>query len=81
MMIENNMKLLTKKELENLTTPRLLAYKNKLMQVPETPNWDEPTYRICKADVEWQQVYAVVKEVLATREHVERDNGSCRNDS
>lgn len=68
------MNLLTKQQLEKLTTPRLLAYKNKLMQVPETCNWDqEKTSRLNKESVVWQQTYATVKEILATREHAEQD--------
>ena len=67
------MKLLNKEQLEKLTTSRLLAYKNKLMMVPETSNWDEPTAQITKDTVVWQETYLDLKEVLKTREHVERD--------
>jgi hypothetical protein len=34
------MKLLNKDQIKNLTTKRLLAYKNSLYSVPETPNID-----------------------------------------
>jgi hypothetical protein len=66
------MNLLTKEQLEKLTTPRLLAYKNKLMRVPESPNWDEPSYQLNKTDARWQETCAAVKAVLETREHVEK---------
>lgn len=65
------MKMLSKQELEKLTTKRLLAYKNKLMQVPEGPSFDEDNVdRMNKQNVEWQHAYFLVKEVLSTREHV-----------
>jgi hypothetical protein len=65
-------KLLTKEQMENLTTARLLAYKNSLMEVPETPNWDEPGYQLNKTSQEWKDTYYTLKDILATREHVER---------
>ena len=61
---------LTKFEMERLTTPRLLAYKAKLMKYRESPNWDDVSY-ITKSHPAWQEAYKNVKEVLATREHVE----------
>lgn len=70
--IKQNMKLLSKEQLQNLTTPRLLAYKNKLMQVPEASyleNTSPPKFS--KSDPQWQETYTVLKEVLSTREHVE----------
>ena len=64
-------KLLTKKQMEALTTKRLLAYKNKLMQVPETGNWDCGKCAGFAKDHElWKMAMANLKEVLATREHV-----------
>jgi hypothetical protein len=64
-------KLLTQTELKRLTTPRVLAYKNRLMNVPEGPNWEEDNVeRLNKADPKWKQAYADVKAVLASREHV-----------
>ena len=63
---------LTKEELQKLTTKRLLAYKNKLMKCPETPNWDEYNRPVMnKQDPKWQDLYAMVKEVLSSREHVD----------
>ena len=67
------MKLLTKEQLEKLTTKRLLAYKDALMKVPETPNWDDPEERLNKTSYEWKITYAAVKGVLSEREHVEKD--------
>lgn len=71
------MKLLTKEQLQQLTTPRLLAYKNKLMQVPEFPDWDDENSQINdkysqinKESLLWRETYFALKEILATREHV-----------
>lgn len=65
------MKILTRDQLEKLNTKRLLAYKDKLMKVVEGPNWDGE-YNECfsKQSPEWKELYAMVKELLATREHV-----------
>jgi predicted heme/steroid binding protein len=61
-------KILTREQLEKLTTKRLLAYKNKLMDVHEGPNWDEGSYQgLNKTDEEWKSLYALVKEILAAR--------------
>lgn len=71
------MNLLSREQLEKLTTKRLLAYKNKLMQVHDSGDWND--YCICfqnehinKTSPEWQETYQNVKSVLATREHIER---------
>lgn len=72
---------LSLEQLNKLTTQRLLAYKNKLMKVHETgqghndycPNF-ETCYGECgwsKAHPDWKQALKDVKQVLATREHVE----------
>lgn len=66
------MKLLTKKAMEKLTTARLLAYKDKLMQVPETADWaDGDRSQITKEDYDWQYTYKILKHILSSREHVE----------
>jgi hypothetical protein len=62
--------ILSNEELKKLTTKRLLAYKKSLMKVHETPSWDGDDD--CKASPLWKSVYARVKAILATREHVER---------
>lgn len=67
------MKLLTKEQLEKLTTKRLLAYKAALMVVPEKPNWDEEEELLNKTSPEWKATYAMVKGILSEREHVERE--------
>lgn len=65
-------KILTREQLEKLTTKRLLAYKNKLLKVPEEPNWDEANNtRINKLSKEWIDLYSLVKEILSKREHIE----------
>jgi hypothetical protein len=64
-------KVLNREELEKLTTARLLAYKDKLMKVPEEPNWDECDYsRINKLSPEWRNLYHLVKSVLSGRENI-----------
>lgn len=66
-----SVKFLSKEELEKLTTPRLLAYKNKLMKYPEGPSWEEDNvFRMNKQDPRWQELYALVKNILNSREHV-----------
>ncbi len=66
-------KFLNRNELEKLTTQRLLAYKNKLMKVPESPSWDESDDNVVnKTSSVWIEVYEDVKAILATREHVEK---------
>ena len=62
------MNLLTNEQMKKLNTKRLLAYKNALMKVPETDNWDGEGFS--KSSLEWKNTYARVKAVLATREHV-----------
>lgn len=64
------MKILSFEQLEKLTTKRLLAYKNKLMQVPETPYWDDPK-KITKSSPEWKVCYRALKKILSKRENVE----------
>jgi hypothetical protein len=64
------MKLLSKDELEKLNTKRLLAYKNKLMKVPEDYYFEDRT-KINKAMPEWQETYSYLKAILASREHIE----------
>lgn len=64
---------LTREQLEKLNTKRLLAYKSALMKCPEGPNWDEcDDDRMNKSRPDWQAQYALVKEILATREHIEK---------
>lgn len=53
--------MLTKKQMEKLTTPRLLAYLRSWLT-----HWDS-----YKEELEWVQHHQLIKSVLATREHVE----------
>ena len=62
---------LTESDLQKLTTKRLLRYRISLLKCPETPSWDDR--RISKSDVNWKKHYALVKSILATREHVIRN--------
>jgi hypothetical protein len=64
--------LLSKEQMEKLTTKRLLAYKTKLMSYHETPDWDDPN-SICKASNVWKETYANLKAVLATRENITKE--------
>lgn len=67
-----SVKFLTREQLEKLTTKRFLAYKNKLMDYPETPSWEEDNvFRMNKQDQRWKDLYAMVKDLLSKREHVE----------
>jgi hypothetical protein len=55
--------------MEKLTTQRLLVYKKSLMSVPETS--ESPT-KITKDSPEWQAVYKSLKDILNTREHIDK---------
>ena len=82
------MKLLTKEEMEKLNTKRLLAYKAKLLKVRDRekcwcgdPSCDyayvaDPKLKeigFTKRHPTWQEIYNNVKDILKTREHVERE--------
>lgn len=62
---------LSKEQMSKLTTQRLLAYKKKLYKYPEGPDW-ETDDNMNKSRPEWQEAYKNIKEVLSSREHVER---------
>lgn len=71
----DKMKLLKKEHMEKLNTKRLLAYKNALLKVPERPDWDwieHGSSRLNKTSPEWIETMQILKEILKTREHVER---------
>lgn len=65
------MKLLSKEQLEKLTTKRLLAYKTSLLMVYESPDFDNPN-SLSKESQEWKDCYKITKDILATREHIEK---------
>ena len=67
------MKKLTKEQLEKLTTPRLLAYKNSWMKTHDTADWVDlcvPPNGWSKQHSEWKEHHALIKEILSTRENV-----------
>jgi hypothetical protein len=68
------MKLLTREQMEKLTTPRLLSYRTRLLRVPNQKHHDDMMYkyRISKEHPEWKETYVLCKAVLAKREHVSR---------
>jgi hypothetical protein len=63
-------RLLSKKELEALSTQRLLAYKASIMRCTDGPDWDSSSGQISKSDPRWKAAYGDLKEVLSGREHV-----------
>lgn len=67
------MNFLTRDKLEALTTPRLLAYRNRLLKVP-TPDPHDPDQPVkgTTKELGWLITYTSVKEILATRPHVSR---------
>ena len=84
-----NNKLLSKDEMEKLTTERLLIYKTELISYWETPNWNNPDScwvyvplreayadlkAVCKATNDsWKEAYANLKTILATRENTTKE--------
>lgn len=62
------MKFISKEKMEKLNTKRLLAYKNKLMQVPELDFCD--CNKLNKNNKDWQETFFNLKDVLAYREHI-----------
>lgn len=74
-MSRRRLKLLTRAQIEKLTTKRLLAYRDRLLSVHEGPN--QPQYGACektndltKDSPEWKATYSACKEILGKREHV-----------
>ena len=68
-------KLLSREEMEKLSTKRLLAYKNSLYKYPEGPSYEEQhyggkDYGLYKSHPNWQAAMKLAKEVLAERENV-----------
>lgn len=67
-------RFLTPAQMSELTTPRLLAYKNRLHKVVDGPDWDAlyegGADRVQhKARAEWQAAMDACKELLSKREH------------
>lgn len=68
-------KFLDRAQLEKLPTKRLLAYRASLFRFHEGPSHDVTDYgevprELNKQSPEWREAMSLVKEVLATREHV-----------
>ena len=65
---------LSKEDMKKLTTPRLLAYKKTLITHNEWTgrNTDGKYEQFYNGSDEWQKAYDQVREVLNTREHVEK---------
>lgn len=60
--------LLNEEQMEKLSTPRLLAYRNRLLTVPEGPNWEESDYsRQNKQNPKWQECYSQCIAILSRR--------------
>jgi len=66
--------LLTREQMEKLTTKRLMAYKSRLYKIHER---DHPDYGntpnhwfVTKESPEWKETVANAKAILAEREHV-----------
>jgi hypothetical protein len=70
MVVRESPTLLTKEQMQKLTTMRLLAYKNRLMKVPESESGDGS---LNKQSPVWIKVIAEIKEILATRENVDKN--------
>lgn len=69
-------KLLSREEIERLTTKRLLAYRNSLYKYPEGPSYDEQffggkDYGLYKSHPAWKAAMKNVKSVLDQREHID----------
>jgi len=75
--------MLTESQLCRLSTQRLLAYRNKLLQYPDSIS----TYHYVdgyfnwKKSPEWIETYALVKKILAERPHLETKPGPSRRTS
>jgi len=68
------MKLLTKEEMEALSTRRLLAYHKKLYKFLSKPDGydDSCSCPHCKTYNKYMELIDLTKSVLDTREHIER---------
>ena len=67
--------ILSKEQLEKLTTARLIAYKKSLLKCNEDVNWDtlcSNSHQFVKSSDRWKKAYKDVKDVLAMREHINR---------
>jgi len=64
---------LTKDEMENLNTKRLLAYKRMLLKFHDEPNWETPlNLNGTKKNPAWLDAYNNTLAILGTRENMEK---------
>ncbi|HEV3251221.1 MAG TPA: hypothetical protein VGZ71_09740 [Puia sp.] len=63
---------MSQKQLEKLTTQRLLAYLRSWLKAHETPYDDYfgGKRELVKSDIEWQEHRNLIKSILAKRGHV-----------
>ena len=68
--------------LRGLTTPRLLAYQRRMLELRETrstdgvwPSWRPKDWIFSKDDPRWTELRALVRTILGEREHVEDGDG------
>lgn len=67
------MNILSRFEMERLTTPRLIAYRNSLLRCREGHHWDgDGDGIIAKEDDVWKRCYEVCLDILRKREHVKK---------
>lgn len=68
------LKLLTRFQMTELNTQRLLAYRDRLLSAPEGPPSDADAWdrTVHKALPEWKTAYNECLALLNTREHVRR---------
>lgn len=68
------LKLLTRFQMTELNTTRLLAYKSRLLSAPEGPptDADDSDSTVHKALPEWQTTYNDCRAILGSREHIRR---------
>ena len=69
-------KYLTEQELEKLTTKRLLAYKKKNFKSSDLPHFKYDYMSVKDWDIavkHYEDTYAIIKRLLATREHIDKD--------
>jgi len=67
---------LTEAQLRKLSTLRLYTYKKKFMTATETFDWGDDDNEFNKSNPKWQKTYQLVKEILNTRENIERKRRS-----
>lgn len=69
---QKKLKLLSKEQMDLLSTKNLLAYLRRMHKCHECtqPAGEVYPLGVCKSDQAWKDTYALVKSILATREHL-----------